>query len=218
MVTHIWRGGSIQCRGPGGHNAEGRTGFEEWRADHEPKLGRNCNGTCTRMAIVDRGNLDAWHVTSATAPAPTVTCANDTDVLDRQLGAWLSFVRLMRDHTQVTYGRSSWRRNAENQNLTGAAETKMENMQTPSPLPLLDGNDNSLFAAVMHLNAYPTALLLFSGDGNRRLMSTLAARRAEYQLARSWGRCGALEHDRALEEAVARMESWMGSLFVGAKT
>ena len=38
-------------------------------------------------AIVTHGNPGACHNTSVTAPAMTVTCANDADVLDGLLGA-----------------------------------------------------------------------------------------------------------------------------------
>ena len=40
-----------------------------------------------RTAIVDHGNPGAWHGTSATAPATTVACANDAEVLEGLLGA-----------------------------------------------------------------------------------------------------------------------------------
>ena len=113
-------------------------------------------------------------------------------------------------------------------------------METP-PSPE-DKSSNALFAAVTNLNAYlttlhaalppHTALLLFSGHSDPRSMSTLAARRAEYQISQqqpqgnqSSGSSGATvpggvrwstADDRALEEAVVRAR--MGLLFVGVKT
>ena len=66
-------------------------------------------------------------------------------------------------------------------------ETETENTEAPPE----DKSNNALFAAVTNLNAYlttlhaalppHTALLLFSGHSDPRSMSTLAARRAEYQ-------------------------------------
>ncbi|KAI9450826.1 hypothetical protein BJY52DRAFT_156805 [Lactarius psammicola] len=76
-------------------------------------------------------------------------------------------------------------------NLTGAAETKTENAETPPPPP--DGNGNSLFATVKNPNARltalhaalppRTALLLFSEHSDPRSMSTLAARRGLLSVA-----------------------------------
>ena len=111
--------------------------------------------------------------------------------------------------------------NAEKQNLTGGPVTKTE-AETESaeiPPPPEDKSSNALFAAVTNLNAYlttlhaalppHTALLLFSGHSDPRSMSTLAARRAEYQASQQqqqgepgywqlWsdggGEWGALEH------------------------
>ena len=40
-----------------------------------------------RMAIIDQGNPGAWHGTSATAPATTVACTSDAEVLDGLMGA-----------------------------------------------------------------------------------------------------------------------------------
>jgi RNA exonuclease 1 len=71
-------------------------GYGEFRADFEPILARIArsrsrnrasNGGHTRTAIVDHGNPGAWHGTSATAPVTTVSCANDTEVLDGLIGA-----------------------------------------------------------------------------------------------------------------------------------
>jgi RNA exonuclease 1 len=118
-------------------------------------------------------------------------------------------------------------------------ETETENTETP-PSPE-DKSNNAPFAAVTNLNAYlttlhvalppHTALLLFSGHSNPRSMSTLAARRTEYQTSQQQqenqgsGSSGATvpdgvrwstADDRALEEAVVRAR--MGLLFVGVKT
>ena len=133
--------------------------------------------------------------------------------------------------------------NAEKQNLTGEAVTKTEaeTESTKTPPPPEDKSNNALFAAVTNLNAYlttlhaalppHTALLLFSGHSDPRSMSTLAARRAEYQTSQQQqgnqgsGSSGAAAaggvrwstaDDRALEEAVVRAR--MGLLFVGVKT
>ena len=66
-------------------------GYGEFRTDHEPILARIArshwrhhgpNGGGARTAIVDHGNPGAWHGTSATAPATTVGCTNDAEVLD----------------------------------------------------------------------------------------------------------------------------------------
>ena len=71
-------------------------GYGEFRADFEPILARiarshsrnrGSNGAPTRTAIVDHGNPGAWHGTSATAPATTIACASDAEVLDGLLGA-----------------------------------------------------------------------------------------------------------------------------------
>jgi hypothetical protein len=91
----------------------------------------------------------------------------------------------------------------ENQKLTGdAAETKTESSEVAPPAPD-DSNSNVLFAAVTNLNDHlttlhatlppRTALLLFSGHSDPRSMSTLAARRAEYQASQQGkesGLCG----------------------------
>ena len=68
---------------------------------------------------------------------------------------------------------------------------EVETETTETPPPPEDKSNNALFAAVTNLNAYlttlhaalppHTALLLFSGHSDPRSMSTLAARRAEYQ-------------------------------------
>jgi RNA exonuclease 1 len=120
--------------------------------------------------------------------------------------------------------------------------TKTETENTETPPHHEDKGNNALFAAVTNLNAYlttlhaalppHTALLLFSGHSDPRSMSTLAARRAEYQTSQqqqqgnqgsgSSGSAAAggvrwsTADDRALEEAVVRAR--MGLLFVGVKT
>jgi hypothetical protein len=129
----------------------------------------------------------------------------------------------------------------ENQNLTGdAAETKTESSEVTLLSTPDDSHGNALFAAVTNLNdhlttlhaALPprTALLLFSGHSDPRSMSTLAARRAEYQASQQVKESGSAAaaaeieggtvlwstaDDRALEEAVVRAR--MGLLFVGVK-
>ncbi|KAH8999593.1 hypothetical protein EDB86DRAFT_2908694 [Lactarius hatsudake] len=271
-LTRKWLGRTIQDRGPGGHNPEedaracidllkakikNGPGFGEFRADYEPILARiarshsrnrGSNGARTRTAIVDHGNPGAWHGGSATAPATTVACANDAEVLDGLVGALDShefiFGRLMGLADALGWITPK-AENGENRNPTGAAETKTENAESPSSSSQ-DGDGNSLFAAVTDLNAHltalhaalppRTALLLFSGHSDPRSMSTLAARRAEYQggqnnqrhgsqsgsgaAATGTGGDGAVRwstaDDRALEEAVARAR--MGLLFVGVKT
>ena len=69
--------------------------YGEFRTDYEPILARIArsysrphgpNGEGARTAIVDHGNPGAWHGTSASAPATTVPCTNDTEVLDGVLG------------------------------------------------------------------------------------------------------------------------------------
>ena len=83
-------------------------GYGEFRTDYEPILARIArshsrhhgpNGGGARAAIVDHGNPGAWHGTSAAAPATTVGCTNDGEVLDGVLSALDShefvFARLM---------------------------------------------------------------------------------------------------------------------------
>lgn len=80
-------------------------GYGEFRTDYEPILARVArslhgpNGSAARAAIVDHGNPGAWHGTSATAPATTVACTNDAEVLDGLLGVLdthdFVFARLM---------------------------------------------------------------------------------------------------------------------------
>ena len=81
-------------------------GYGEFRTDYEPILARiaraRCcgpNGGSARAVIVDHGNPGAWHGTSASAPATTVPCTTDAEVLDGILGALdtheFVFARLM---------------------------------------------------------------------------------------------------------------------------
>ncbi|KAN0141439.1 hypothetical protein V8E53_000684 [Lactarius tabidus] len=266
-LRRTWLGRRIQDRGPGGHNPEedaracmdllkakikNGPGYGEFRADFEPILARiarshsrnrGSNGRRTRTAIVDHGNPGAWHGASATAPAPTVACANDAEVLNGLVGALDSheFIlgRLMGLADALGYAVVAEK--TENQNLTGdAAETKTESSEVTPPAPD-DSNGNALFTVVTNLNdhlttlhaALPprTALLLFSGHSDPRSMSTLAARRAEYQASQQGKKSGSAAaaaeieggtvrwstaDDRALEEAVVRAR--MGLLFVGVKT
>ncbi|KAI9428956.1 hypothetical protein BJY52DRAFT_1200720 [Lactarius psammicola] len=208
-----------------------------------------------RTAIVDDGNPGTRHGTSATAPATTVACANDAEVLDRLLKVLNShkftFEQLMGSVDALGYqphigllsivppdtvqrlqatvqlanatlggnfpvtseaapssvpsssgtgvagvpqmdtdGPPSAEK-ARDQNSTGAAEMKTENVETqPSPSPP-DSNSNILFAAMMNLDVHLTvlhaalplhmALLLFSGHSDLHSMSTLAAHQVEYQ-------------------------------------
>ena len=46
------------------------------------------NDACTRTAIVDHGSPGAWHGMSDIAPAMTIACANDAEVLDRFKERW----------------------------------------------------------------------------------------------------------------------------------
>ena len=84
-------------------------GYGEFRADYEPILARIARsqshtrsggaGGGARAAIVDHGNPGAWHGTSASAPATTVPCTNDAEVIEGVVGALDShefvFARLM---------------------------------------------------------------------------------------------------------------------------
>ena len=123
-----------------------------------------------------------------------------------------------------------------------APETKTETSEVQPPPPDAS-TGNALFTAAKNLNdhlttlhaALPprTALLLFSGHSDPRSMSTLAARRAEYQASQQGKQSDSSSaaaadggatatvrwstaDDRALEEAVVRAR--MGLLFVGVKT
>ncbi|KAN0141735.1 hypothetical protein V8E53_000197 [Lactarius tabidus] len=266
-LTRKWLGRVIQDRGPGGHNPEedaracmdllkakikNRPGYGEFRADFEPILARiarshprnrGSNGGRTRTAIVDHGNPGAWHGTSATAPATTVACANDAEVLDGLVGALDShefiFGRLMGLADALGCRRRRRREDRKPTLNRRRGRTKIESSEVAPPAPD-DSNGNALFTAVTNLNdhlttlhaALPprTALLLFSGHSDPRSMSTLAARWAEYQASQQVKESGSAAaaaeieggavrwstaDDRALEEAVVRAR--MGLLFVGVK-
>jgi RNA exonuclease 1 len=124
----------------------------------------------------------------------------------------------------------------ENPENPSSAAEKGNHSDAP-PLPPAP-NNNVLFSAVTNLNAHltalhaalppRTALILFSGHSDPRTMSTLAARRAEYQAGQNQSGFAAgtsdsastmrwsTADDRALEEAVVRAR--MGLLFIGVKT
>jgi RNA exonuclease 1 len=81
-------------------------GYGEFRTDFEPILARiarsqshNPSGGGARAAIVDHGNPGAWHGTSPTAPATTIACTSDAEVVEGVVGALDShefvFARLM---------------------------------------------------------------------------------------------------------------------------
>ena len=57
-------------------------GYGEFMTDYEPIPAR-----IARTVIVDHSNPGAWHGTSASAPATTVPCTTDAEVLDGILGA-----------------------------------------------------------------------------------------------------------------------------------
>ncbi|KAH9958157.1 hypothetical protein BC827DRAFT_1362457 [Russula dissimulans] len=118
-LTRKWLNRTIQDRGPGGHDPEedalacvdllrakikNGPGYGEFRTDYESILGRIGRskfrgGACARAAIVDHGNPGAWHGMSASAPATTVACTTDAEVLEGVLGVLDShqfvFARLM---------------------------------------------------------------------------------------------------------------------------
>jgi len=66
-------------------------GCGQFRTDYEPILARSQSGSHlgggARTAIVDHGNPGAWHGTSVTAPATTVACTSDAEVLEGVLGS-----------------------------------------------------------------------------------------------------------------------------------
>ncbi|KAH9055868.1 hypothetical protein EDB83DRAFT_2521205 [Lactarius deliciosus] len=89
--------------GCGGHNPEddscaciyllkaeikNRPRFGGFWADYEPIMARIAQSRVkwARTVIVYPGSPGAWDGTSATAPAMTVACANNAEVLDRVLG------------------------------------------------------------------------------------------------------------------------------------
>ncbi|KAI9445651.1 hypothetical protein BJY52DRAFT_1194220 [Lactarius psammicola] len=167
------------------------------RVAHSHSRTRGSNGACICTAIVNHGNPGAWHGTSATAPATTVAYVNDAEVLDVLLlgrhggrrmplgvrGPSLNplgepLVLSHRWSIKSTQGSrpkqarttSPAREMLKTKDLTGAAETKTENAETPPPS--LDGNTVTLSLPPR------TALLLFSEHSYPRPMPTLAARRA----------------------------------------
>jgi len=266
-LTRKWLGHTIQDRGLGGHDPEedaracidllkakikNGSGYGEFRTDYEPILARIArshsrshgpNGEGVRTAIVDHGKPGAWHGTSASVPATTVPCTNDTEVLDGVLGVldahefvFARFMGLADALGWVTPKASLDGPGTGNpENSSGAAE-KANDTDTPQPAAAPD--ENVLVSAVTKLNdhlttlhaALParTAFILFSGHSDPRKMSALAARRAEYQASQNQSgpatgvgdsasavRWSSAD-ERALEEAVVRTR--MGLLFVGVKT
>ncbi|KAH9037467.1 hypothetical protein EDB85DRAFT_1936257 [Lactarius pseudohatsudake] len=117
-LTRELLGRNIQDHGCGGHNPEedscasacidllkveieNRPRFGGFWADYEPIIARIAQSRVkwARTVIFYLGSLGAWDGTSATAPAMTVACANNAEVLNRLLGApschELVFGRLM---------------------------------------------------------------------------------------------------------------------------
>ncbi|KAI0248416.1 hypothetical protein BJV78DRAFT_799137 [Lactifluus subvellereus] len=223
-LVRKWLGRTIQDRGPSGHDPEGDAracvdllkvkikngpGYGEFRTDYEPILARIAcshsrhhgpNGEGARTAIVDHGNPGAWHGTSASAPATTVPCTNDTEVVDGVLGVLdaheFVFARLMGLADAlgwVTPKAVADGLKTENPENPSSAAEKANDTGTPQPAPAPDGN--VLFSAVTKLNdhlttlhaALParTAFILMSGHSDPRTMSALAARRAEYQASQN---------------------------------
>ena len=268
-------------------------GYGEFRTDYEPILARiaraRCygpNGGSARAAIVDHGNPGAWHGTSPSAPATTVPCTTDAEVLDGILGALdtheFVFARLMglADALGCPCMFLSWPPvlaldqlwSIDSSSSTGitpkAGADGPENTENPSsgavvenanpadipqsPPPQSLPEKNVLFDAVTCLDAQlttlyaalppRTAFLIFSGHSDPRAMSTLAARRAEFQASLNQSQSqkqdggiapaaanGAMTtaagdanvvrwttaDDRALAEAVGHART--GLLFVGVK-
>ncbi|KAH9965648.1 hypothetical protein BJV74DRAFT_869879 [Russula compacta] len=199
-LTRKWLGRTIQDRGPGGHDPEedaqacvdllkakiiNGPGYGEFRTDYEPILARVArslrgpNGSGARAAIVDHGNPGAWHGTSATAPATTVACTNDTEVLDGLLGVLdthdFVFARLMgladalgwitpKANADGVPGSE----NTENHDpgsatvpegaTNGDALPSASTTSTTTPAAARTPDKNVLFTAVTELNAHLTAL------------------------------------------------------------
>ncbi|KAF8496216.1 hypothetical protein F5888DRAFT_1706478 [Russula emetica] len=289
-LARKWLGRTIQDRGPGGHDPEedaracadllrakikNGPGYGEFRADYEPILARiarsqshicSGGGGGARAAIVDHGNPGAWHGTSASAPATTVACTNDAEVLEGVLGALDShefvFARLMTladalgwvtPKTSADGGVGSENPETSRNNAISIEKANDSTDTPPSPptatSPSQNQNNDILFSAVTTLNAQlttlhaalppRTAFLLISGHSDPRSMSTLAARRAQYQASQNQNQvnCSSASvgtgtgpvgtdvsvpprwttaDERALEEAVVRAR--MGLLFAGVKT
>ncbi|KAH9031831.1 hypothetical protein EDB84DRAFT_1270953, partial [Lactarius hengduanensis] len=119
------------------------------------------------IAIVDHGNLGAWHVSSATASATTVVYMDDVDVLDGLLGA-LDFHEFVLGQRLLGFG-----------GFPGCVWPPLSIL----PLTL---RDVKAYPTALHAALPPRAVLLFfSGHGDPRSTTTLAARRAEYQLGQN---------------------------------
>ncbi|KAI0293180.1 hypothetical protein B0F90DRAFT_1670908 [Multifurca ochricompacta] len=223
-LTRRWLGRTIQDRGPGGHDPEedaracvdllkaklkNGPGYGEFRTDYEPIIARitrshsrlrGPGGGGARVAIVDHGNPGVWHGTSAAAPATTVSCTNDAEVVDgvlRVLDAHeFVFARLMGLADALGWVTPKVGVDAippevpDNSSSAAAAAENANHTNTPPPL---SSPGNVLFNAVKDLNAHlttlhaalspRTAFLILSGHSDPRSMSALAARRAEYQTA-----------------------------------
>ncbi|KAH9037480.1 hypothetical protein EDB85DRAFT_1888393 [Lactarius pseudohatsudake] len=102
-----------------------------------PKRSIDLLGIFFRLKVQVEGGLSmnrscAWRDTSATAPATTITCANNAEVLDGLLGApschALGYAMMHKAGVDSLPGAE----NAERKNRTGAAETKTktENVET----------------------------------------------------------------------------------------
>jgi len=79
------------------------------------------------LEIVGHGNPGAWHGTSVTTPAATIASGNNAEVRDGLLGS-LEFVfgrPMPWDGSRPRQARTA-SLGAEDQNVTGVAETKME--------------------------------------------------------------------------------------------
>ncbi|KAI0266318.1 hypothetical protein BGY98DRAFT_1191446 [Russula aff. rugulosa BPL654] len=262
-LARRWLGRTIQDRGPGGHDPEedaracvdllkakikNGPGYGEFRTDYEPILARIARsqshtrsggaGGGARAAIVDHGNPGAWHGTSASAPATTVPCTNDAEVIEGVVGALDShefvFARLMT--LADALGWVTPKTSADDKANHAAVATDAD--APPSPLTVTPQHATHTLHAALPPR---TAFLLFSGHSDPRSMSALATRRAQYQAQASQnqnqvnssaGGSGSgtgpegtdvsvplrwsTADERALEEAVVRAR--MGLLFVGVKT
>ncbi|KAN0138097.1 hypothetical protein V8E53_003986 [Lactarius tabidus] len=118
------------------------------------------------------GWSSTWHGTSATAPTTTVACAKEVEVLHGLLrvldshefifGRLTELERIRPKADSLFSGEE-----AENQILSGKAETKTESSEVPLPPP--GSNENVLFGGVTDLTAFHAALpaLLISGRTQR---------------------------------------------------
>ncbi|KAF8462662.1 hypothetical protein DFH94DRAFT_831793 [Russula ochroleuca] len=207
-LTRKWLGRTIQDRGPGGHDPEedaracvdllkakikNGPGYGEFKTDYEPILARIARsqshtpsrgaGTGARTAIVDHGNPGAWHGTSADAPATTVPCTNDAEILEGVLGALDShefvFARLMGladalgwvtpkapadsgtnpENAETSRDNAVPTENAENDaNHDAAAADTPPVPPAAAASPDQNQTNNTLFSAVSNLDAQLTAL------------------------------------------------------------